>query len=341
MGTNQKDQKKQKIGIIGGGSFGTALANLLSEKSPVQLWAREPEIVDSINQNHLNPFLKNIVLNPFQATTNLKEVCKNDILIFVIPTQFIRSVLQQTKDEIPEKSILINAAKGIEQKTLLTISGIFSEIFGESIQSRFAALSGPTFAEELAKKMPSAAVIASTSHETALTAQKQLSLPTFRLYTGEDVLGVELGGALKNVMAIGTGIAEGLGFGFNTRAGLMTRCLYEIAKLGEAMGAHPLTFLGLAGLGDLVLTCTGSLSRNRNVGLQLGQGKKLEDILKESKSVAEGVATAKSAYELAKKYKVEMPNAAYVYRILFENLSPKKALEEMMARELTEEMKGL
>lgn len=332
------------IGILGGGSFGTALANLLSEKGHrVTLWAREKSIVDSINQTHLNPlYLNQIPLNPFQATDQLNEVCRDkELLLFAVPTQFIRSVLNQIKNKISSSTLLVNAAKGIEQKTLLTPSGIFSDLFGDSILDRFTVLSGPTFALELARKNPSGAVVASINKKAALQIQRWISLSYFRLYTGEDVLGVELGGALKNVMAIGTGIAEGLNFGLNTRAALITRCLYDMTKLGVTMGAQALTFSGLSGLGDLILTCTGELSRNRFVGMELGKGKKLKEITTSMKSIAEGVFTAESVHHLAKKYQVDMPNADYVYRILYEDLTPQQALKEILSRSLKKEMAGL
>ena len=333
-----------QIGILGAGSFGTALAYVLTQKGhKVAIWAREQEIADCLNQKKQNPvYLKDIVLGPVEATTNLDEVCdKKDLLLFVIPSQFVRSVLNEIKNKIPPQSILVNAAKGIEQKSLMTMSQIFRDTLGDQIDDRYVALSGPTFALELAKEYPTGAVAASKNKEAAHKAQQWISTNYFRLYTSEDVIGVELGGALKNVMAIGTSIGEGIGFGLNTRAGHITRCLHEMIKLGVAMGADPLTFSGLSGLGDLVLTCTGDLSRNRHVGLELGRGKTLEEITNKMKTVAEGVATAKSVHDLANKYQVEMVNSEYVYRILYEGLSPKQALKEILARELKAEKAGL
>lgn len=333
-----------QIGILGAGSFGTALAHLLSHKGhQVVLWAREKEIAQGINQNHLNPvYLKEIELGPLKATNDVSEACAHkELLLFSIPSQFVRSVLEKVKNKIPPQTTLVNTAKGIEKETLMTMSQVFADVLGNQMVAHYVTLSGPTFALELAKKFPTGASLASKNKEASKKAQALISVEYFRLYTNDDVIGVELGGALKNVMAIGTGIAEGLGFGLNTRAGHITRCLHEMTKLGVAMGAKPLTFSGLSGLGDLVLTCTGDLSRNRHVGLELGRGKKLQQITKNMKSVAEGVATAQSVHELAKKHNVEMVNAEYVYRILYEGLSPKQALKEILARELKEEMEGL
>lgn len=333
-----------QIGILGAGSFGTALAHLLSHKGQkIDIWAREKEIVDGINKTRRNPvYLKEIELGPLSATQDLNKVCRGkDLLVCAIPSQYVRSVLNQVKKNIPARALLVNTAKGIEQKTLQTMSQVFTDVLGKEIRERYVTLSGPTFALELAKKFPTGASLASVNKESAGKVQEWISVDYFRLYTNEDVMGVELGGALKNVMAIGTGIAEGLGFGLNTRAGLITRCLHEITRLGVAMGAKALTFSGLSGLGDLVLTCTGDLSRNRHVGLELGRGKTLEEITQKMKTVAEGVATTKSVHELAQTYQVEMPNSEFVYRILYENLSPKEALKEILARELKEEMAGL
>lgn len=330
-----------KIGILGAGSFGTALAHIYAQKGfEVTLWGRNEALVKTINKERINHiYLKEVSLAHFKATPVLSEVCqKKEVLIFAIPSQFIRSVLDQSKKYLEDGVCLVNTAKGIENKTLKLPHQIFQDVLGKKILSTYCSISGPTFAQELILKHPSGASLSGFNEEMLEKVQHWLSTKYFRLYTHDDVIGVELGGALKNVMAIGVGIADGLGFGLNTRAGLMTRCLNEMIKLGVAMGANPLTFSGLSGLGDLILTCTGDLSRNRQVGLQLGKGKTLEEIIKGMNSVAEGIATAKSVYELSKKYRVEMPNAEYVYRILYENLPPKKALQEILSRELKEEL---
>lgn len=332
------------IGVLGAGSFGTALAHLLSQQGHrVKIWARNKKIAKGINQKKINPvYLKDIKLSRLTATTDLDKVCyQKDLLLFVIPSQFVRSILKKIKKRIPQDAIIVNAAKGIEQKSLMTMSGVFKDVLGKNIEDRFAVLSGPTFALELARRFPSGAAIASKNLQTAHAAQQILSTEYFRLYAGRDVIGVELGGSLKNVMAIGTAIGEGLGFGLNTRAGHITRCLHEMIKLGVALGANPFTFSGLSGLGDLVLTCTGDLSRNRFVGLELGKGRSLKEITKKMKSIAEGIATAKSVYELAQEWKIEMVNVEYIYKILYEGLSPKRALKEILSRELKDEMAGL
>lgn len=333
-----------RIGILGAGSFGTALAHLLSMQGhDVTLWARDKKIAQGISHTRKNPvYLKKIKLGPFSATTNLKAVClEKDLLLFAIPSQFVRPILKKIKKKIPDKAILVNAAKGIEQKTLMTMSQVFKDVLKNKIEDRYVVLSGPTFAIELANGFPSGAVVASKNLATSKKAQRILSAKYFRLYSSDDVIGVELGGALKNVMAIATSIGDGLGFGLNTRAGHITRCLHEMIVLGVAMGANPLTFTGLSGFGDLILTCTGDLSRNRYVGIELGKGKKLKQIIKKMKSVAEGVTTAKSVHQLAQKQGVEMVNAEYVFKILYEGLSPKAALKAILSRELKEEIEGL
>ena len=332
----------EKITILGAGSFGSALAQLMALKGyqPL-LWGRDANVVKSINEQRVNHrYFPHFEFHPgVTATEHLAPALeKASLILFCLPTQIIRSFLEKNTTLIPPQALLINTAKGIEQKTLLTPSRIFADILGQKVFDRFATLSGPTFASELFQGQPAGAAIASQNRTTAKTAQKMISGKTFRLYTTSDLLGVELGGALKNVMAIGTGIAEGLGFGLNTRAGLITRCLHEMTKLGVRMGANPLTFAGLSGVGDLVLTCTGALSRNRHVGMELGQGKKLTTILTEMKTVAEGVPTAQSVHELSKSFEVDMPNSEYVYRMLYQGLAPKLALQEILARELKDEI---
>ncbi len=334
---------ENKIVVLGAGSFGTALAHIYAQKGlDVTLWGRNQKIVDGINHNHINPvYLSSVVLAPFTATTDLKEaVTQKDMLVFAIPTQYIRALLGLIQKWIPPDSLLVNTAKGIEQSTLMVPSQIFADVLGVDCSKRYVILSGPTFALELAQGHPSGMACASKNREVAKQVQELLSTDSLRLYTGSDVMGVELGGALKNVMAIGTGITEGLGFGLNTRAGLITRGLNEMTRLGTHMGANPLTFSGLSGVGDLVLTCTGDLSRNRYVGLEIGRGKKLKDVLAGMQAVAEGVTTADSVYQLMQKTKVDMPNSYYVYKILYENLPPREALKQVLSRELKDEMNG-
>lgn len=331
---------KERITILGAGSFGTAIANMLALQGlDVLLWARDSKVVNEINNKRKNSrYLPKAKLAKLSATNDLKKAfLKRDFYIFAIPCQFIRDFLKESKPILSKEAYFVNLAKGIEVNTFKAPSEIFSDVLGKKILRRFATVSGPTFAKELYEKMPTGAVVASQSKKTAKTVQCVMSSQWFRLYRLTDLRGVELGGALKNIMAIAVGIAEGLGFGHNTRAGLMTRCLNEMTELGMMLGGKPRTFSGLSGIGDLILTCTGHLSRNRQVGLRLGRGESIEEILKSMHHVAEGVPTAKSVYQLSQKLKVEMPNTEQVYRILYEKRSPKEAVEELLSRDLKPE----
>lgn len=329
------------IGILGCGSFGTALANLYAEQGfEVSLWGRDSKVVDDINLNSKNnKYLPGTSLNKISATTDVSKVLNdNNTTIFAIPTQFIRSFLIKNCHFILKKHILINVAKGIENGSLSTPFGIFKDVLGQGIVSSYLTISGPSFAKELIQKMPTGATLAGENELLVQQMQTILSAPYFRLYTSNDVLGAELGGALKNVMALAVGISDGLGFGQNTRAGLLTRCLFEMTELAKKMGANPKSFMGLSGVGDLMLTCFGDLSRNRTVGLKLGQGQDLKSILNELGYVAEGVATTLSVHELQKIYNVDMPNASMVYQIIQGLVSPKKAVENLLSRELKREV---
>lgn len=333
-------KKALKITVFGAGSFGTAMAHLLKNKGhEVQIWARDKKIADEINQQHGNSkYLKDFKLAPFSATHDKKAALKNcDLFLFAIPCQFIHEFLNQIKDDFPKDGILVNLAKGIDIDSLKRPSEIFAEVLGDDILERYAMISGPTFAQELIREIPSGAAVASISEKTSVAVQQIISTRFFRLYVAHDLIGVELGGALKNVMALAVSIADGLGFGHNTRAGQMTRCLHEMTELGLAMGAKERTFSGLSGIGDLILTCTGNLSRNRQVGLRLGKGEKIDAILKSMNQVAEGVTTAKSVYLLNQKHKVEMPNSEHVYKILYEDMSPQEAVKSILSRDLKTE----
>ncbi|MEK7238486.1 MAG: NAD(P)H-dependent glycerol-3-phosphate dehydrogenase, partial [Nitrospirota bacterium] len=305
-----------KIAVIGAGSWGTTLACLLTEKGyDVSLWAYEKEIVDEINGSRVNSIYLSDVILPvnLKATNNIGDAVKQARYVLnVVPTQFTRSIFKEAEKYIPKDAVIISASKGIEQGTLLTVSAILKDITGQKI----AVLSGPSFAKEVLKKLPTAVTLAAENADFSLQLQEIFNTHYFRVYTHTDVLGVELGGALKNVIAIASGISDGLGLGHNARAALITRGLAEIIRLGECMGADKRTFSGLSGLGDLVLTCTGHLSRNYSVGVSLGKGMKLKDILSSTKSVAEGVATALSAFELSRKYGVEMPVVKQVYEVI-------------------------
>ena len=332
---------RERIAVIGGGSWGTALANRLAGNGhDVCLWAYEAELVREINEAHTNSlFLPGIELHPrLGCSASLQEAAGGrDIIVLVTPVQVMRGVLKQLVPHIENGAIITNASKGIELETLLTVSQICRELLPAGLTERFVALSGPTFAREVAQGLPSLIVAASRDEAAARRVQAAFSCDCLRVYTNPDVIGVELGGAVKNVIAIAAGICDGLGFGHNARAALITRGLAEMNRLGQAMGADAATFAGLAGMGDLVLTCTGDLSRNRTVGFKLGQGMRLADILAEMRMVAEGVKSAESVYNLSRKLGVEMPIVEQTYRILHENKPAREAVIELMARELRSE----
>lgn len=327
-----------RCSVLGGGAWGTALANVLAGNGhEVLLWAMEPEVVESINQRHSNErFLAGYPLNPqLRATADIaKAVERAEIVVAASPSQVLRHVLSRAGDAVPSNATVVVATKGIEADTLALMSEVVEQVLP---RNALAAISGPSFAAEVASGQPTAVVVASRDGEVARAVQQVFSCGYFRTYSHDDVCGVEIGGSLKNVMAVATGIADGLGVGFNARAALITRGLAEIIRLGIARGAKPSTFAGLAGLGDLVLTCTGSLSRNRSVGVEIGQGRPLAEILKSRDTVAEGVVTTRSARALAQREGVEMPIVETVYRVLFENQSPRDAIGELMARELKAE----
>lgn len=327
-----------QIGVIGAGSWGTTLANLLAKKGfSTTLWVYEKELIESIatdRENHL--YLPGIELDgKILPTQSLQEACHNkDLLVNVTPSQVVRGVIQQIKNSLSPQSMVVSASKGIENDTLLTMSEVIREALSLNEKNRISVLSGPSFAQEVSREIPTAVTIASENKERAQQLQQIFSTPYFRVYTNPDVIGVEIGGSLKNVIALAAGISDGLRFGYNTRAALITRGLAEISRLALKMGASPLTLSGLSGLGDLVLTCTGELSRNRSVGMKLGQGVGLAQILKDMKMVAEGIKTTRSAYDLSKKLHVPMPITEQVYNILYRNKDPKEAVTELMTRDL-------
>jgi glycerol-3-phosphate dehydrogenase (NAD(P)+) len=331
----------QKIGVVGAGSWGTAVAQLLATKNyPVTVWAREAELVEGINSKHENPlFHPGVELSAnLKATSDLAGLIKaSEIIVIGVPTQYIRAVLTPVKDQLTSDKTWISIAKGIETTTLLTVTQILCDIQPQLDSDALAVLSGPSFAEEVMHQQPTAVSLACSNEKRLATLQSIFHAPHFRTYSSQDVLGVELGGALKNVVAIGVGIAEGLGFGHNARAAMITRAIAEISRLAMKMGAKPQTLSGLAGTGDLILTCTGSLSRNRSFGIEIAKGKKLDDVLANTKMVVEGVYTARSAYELAKKHNVEMPIVEQMYLTLHEGKSPTDALRDLMARDPKEE----
>lgn len=332
--------KKSPVTILGAGSFGTAIAHILAQNGhDVVLWARDLAVAHDINKHHQNSkYFPGHSLKGFVAEADIQVALKNaHFVLFAIPSQFLRAQLEHCQTWLPPQAKLINLAKGIENGTLKMPSQIFTDVLGEAVLKRYATISGPTFAKELYQGSPTAAVVASFDLAVAQKIQHDLSAKIFRLYAAQDVIGVELGGALKNVMALQVGIADGLGFGQNARAGLITRCLHEMMALGNVLGANPLTFAGLSGIGDLILTCTGDLSRNRQVGLRLGRGEKIEDIVKSMNHVAEGVTTAKSVHELMTRHGLDMPNCEHVYRILYEGMTPKEAVNRLLSRALRTE----
>lgn len=330
------------IGVIGAGSWGTTLANLLAKKGfAVTLWAYEKDLVERMRKTGVNDlYLPDVTLSSnLRFSSTLGEVAAGQhLLLLVPPSQVMRRVIQEAAAAIEPDSLIVSASKGIENDSLQIMSEVLSEVLPAGIRGQTAYLSGPSFAKEVAAEMPTAVTVAAESQDVAKKVQEVFSTDYFRVYTNSDVVGVELGGALKNVMALAAGVSDGLGFGYNTRAALITRGLAEMNRIGAAMGADPATFAGLAGMGDLVLTCTGDLSRNRSVGYALGQGRSLQDILQEMTMVAEGVKTTLSTYQLAKKLEVEAPITEQMYLILYENKNPRQAVIDLMQRELKSEV---
>jgi glycerol-3-phosphate dehydrogenase (NAD(P)+) len=330
-----------RIGVVGAGSWGTALANMLAEKGySVTLWVYEQELCALLQQGRCNTwYLPEYALDErLMFSQDLgRVVADKQIVLWVTPVKVFRKVFGEALRDMSSETIHASASKGIEIESLKTVSQIACELLPGEAQQRFAVVSGPSFAQDVARKMPTAVVCACGTDESAGIVQQALATPFFRTYTSRDVAGVELGGALKNVMAIASGIVEGLGFGANTRAALITRGLAEIMRLGTTLGADPLTFSGLSGIGDLLLTCTSTQSRNYTVGVEIGRGARLDDIMNNMKMIAEGVYTARSAYALAARHTVDMPIAGEIYQVLFENKPPRQALEDLMSRDLKQE----
>jgi len=327
----------ERIAVLGAGSWGTALANLLAKKGhDVIVWSFEEDVAAAIARDHENPrYMKGITLSErMTATKDMAEAVRNaDVVLSVTPAQHVRKVMQQAVPDMRPDALIISASKGIETSTLKTMAEVMEDVVPGPSGAHACFLSGPSFALEVARAQPTAVAMASHHHASAERAQDLFQAPYFRVYTNADVIGVELGGALKNVIAIAAGISSGLGLGHNALAALITRGLAEMARLGVALGANPLTFSGLAGMGDLILTCTGELSRNRSVGVGLGQGKTIEEILSGMYMVAEGVETTRAAHALAGKAGIEMPIVAQVHAALFEGATAREVLENLMLRE--------
>jgi len=328
----------EKIGVIGAGAWGTALALLLADNGhQVTLWMYEKDLAEETQRTRENRvYLPGFTLPANIAVTPSLETAVRDrpFVLSVVPSHTVRTVSKQFAPYLTDKAIIVSASKGIEIETLLPLSDVFRETLPSKFNKRLCFLSGPSFAKEVAQKMPTAVALASYEPVAGGLVQNLMSTPYFRVYTNADVIGVELGGSVKNVIAIAAGVLEGLGFGYNTMAALLTRGLAEMTRLGTTLGSDPRTFSGLAGMGDLVLTCTGGLSRNRTLGVRLGKGEKLDDILKSAKTVAEGVKTAKAARELARKNNIEMPIVEEVYSILYEGKDPRQATKDLMGRTL-------
>ncbi|HSN98874.1 MAG TPA: NAD(P)H-dependent glycerol-3-phosphate dehydrogenase [Candidatus Nanopelagicales bacterium] len=330
-----------KAAVLGAGAWGTALAKVLADKgNEVAVWAHRPELAEQIQRDRVNArYLPNATLPPtLRATADLEEALGGaELVVVVIPSHALRGTVREARRYLPTGALICSATKGIENDSLMLMSETLVDELGPEVEPRLTYLSGPSFAKEVAAGQPTAVVVAGQSEAETHAVQRSFATDRLRVYSSSDVVGVEIGGALKNVVAIAAGAADGLGFGHNARAGLITRGLAEIARVAMVKGANPLTLAGLSGMGDLVLTCTGELSRNRTVGFEMGRGRTLEDVLATLGHVAEGVKTAKSAYELGQKLNVEMPITCEVYRALYEGKSPRQAVVDLMNRALTRE----
>lgn len=328
-----------KIGVIGAGSWGTAISTVFSDNGHhVTIWSIVKDEVDMLNQNHEHQTkLPGIILSDnIVATTELKEACEGmDLIIFVVPSVYVRSTAKMAKSFISQGQIVVNLAKGIEENTLYTMTDILEE---EIPQADVAVLSGPSHAEEVGKRMPTTLVAGAKSPKTAETIQNLVMNDVMRVYTSSDIIGIELGGSLKNVIALAAGIVDGLGFGDNTKAALMTRGIAEITRLGLACGGEAETFSGLSGIGDLIVTCTSKHSRNRNAGYLIGKGYSMDEAMKAVKMVVEGVYSAKAALALAKKHNISMPIVEQVNKVLFENKPVQQALSDLLNRDKKSEL---
>jgi glycerol-3-phosphate dehydrogenase (NAD(P)+) len=333
---------RERVGIIGGGSWGTALAKLLAEKGyPVSLWVHSASRCREIAEQRENvtylpaiPLPANIL-----PSTDLEEVVAGKaVILCVVPSHLVRSVMERAGRVVEDEPLVVSASKGIEDDTSNTMLEVLNQVLPARARGRLCALSGPSFAREVAAGMPTAVTAASRNAEAAATCQAIFRTSFFRVYTSSDVVGVELGGAAKNVIAIAAGVSDGLGLGHNSRAALITRGVAEVARLGIRLGADPRTLAGLAGLGDLVLTCTGDLSRNRTLGLRLGRGEKIDEILRDMKMVAEGVRNARSVRRLAHMLAVEMPITEQMYLLLHEGKAARQVVADLLKRDLKPEI---
>jgi glycerol-3-phosphate dehydrogenase (NAD(P)+) len=336
---------KETVTVIGAGSWGTALAIVLADNGrSVRLWGRNREQIEAINKEHRNErYLPGVDLpNLIYGTTDLEEaLSETETVVLVTPTKSMREVLGKIKNHLKHQVTFVHASKGIEPGTFKRISEMIEEEIPSELIRAVVVLSGPSHAEEVSRRQPTTVTAASVDVRAAKRIQDLFINQNFRVYTNDDVIGVEIGGALKNIIALGAGISDGLGYGDNAKAALMTRGLAEITRLGVQMGAHPLTFTGLAGMGDLIVTCTSTHSRNWRAGHMLGQGHTLEQTLDAIGMVVEGVRTTKAAYFLAKEQKVSMPITEMLYKVLFEAKDPKSAVDELMGRNKRSEYNDL
>ena len=325
-----------KITVLGAGSWGTTLALVLFDNHhDINLWTFESEQADIIREKHENPqFLPGVALPAeIKITTDIEASChERDMIVAAVPSQFLRSVLQRIAHLDLEHTVICNVAKGIENGSLMTISEVLLDVLMHERKENLAILSGPSHAEEVSRQIPTAVVAASFKEKTSKIVQDAFTTNYFRVYVNDDIRGVELGGSLKNVIAVAAGISDGAGFGDNTKAAIMTRGIYEITRLGVKLGAQPRTFAGLSGMGDLIVTCMSHHSRNRYLGEQIGKGRKLKEVLDEMTMVAEGVATARSVRDLEKKYDIDLPIMTEVHQVLFEDKDPQLATIDLMTR---------
>ncbi len=333
----------RRVTIVGAGSFGTALATVLDTAgNDVQIWARESDVVDSINKNHKNSaYLTDLELPPSITAFHDLEKClkSQDMILFATPSHTLREIAARIKPCLDGHEILVTVSKGIENDTFKTMSQILVEVMeGVTYEDNIGVLYGPSHAEEVAKLRPTTVVAAAYSSRTTRIIQETFLTPMFRVYANNDVIGVEIGGSVKNIMAIAAGVIDGANLGDNAKAALITRGLHEMKRMGSMMGAHPDTFSGLTGMGDLIVTCTSEHSRNRYVGQQIGKGEKLDDIIKSMNMVAEGIKTTKSVYDWSVKNHVEMPITEAVYHVLFDGVDPSDALQRLMNRDPKDEI---
>lgn len=333
----------KKISIIGAGSFGTAIAVVLGQSGySITIWAREEEVVDGINRNGFNPeYISDVELpKSVNASYTIKEaILGSEMVVFATPSHALREVAGKAKEHLTGKEIIVSVAKGIEQDSLMTPSQILVDVLdGTVLEDQIGILTGPSHAEEVSKFKPTAITASAYSKRAARIIQETFMTPMFRVYLNHDILGAEIGGALKNIMAIAAGIIDGAELGDNAKAALMTRGLHEMKRMGCALGASQDTFSGLTGMGDLIVTCTSEHSRNRYVGYNIGRGKSLDEIRSGMNMIAEGVKTAKSVTQWSRRNNVEMPITDAVYKVLFENMDPKDAVNELMTRNAKDEI---